>query len=266
MKGLTLLSGAVSRTPDISTWAWATVTDDSPLRVQLDGEAAPLDLTPDSLVSGLAVDDRVWVQLVANADPGRRHRRVVIVGKSSGQIIVAGSVTNAQLANMATQTFKGRTTAGTGSPEDLTLTQARELLALPNVVCTRFVIGSNTTTTSTAYANLSTGISISITKRHAATKLLVRVEGTWFFADGSGTGGGGVIALQVNSTDYPVVNQPLAVPTAQRVGFSGSDSISGLAAQAWTVQARWKAQTSGKAVQMNATDDTITLTAMEVWS
>lgn len=38
------------------------------------------------------------------------------------------SVTNAKLANMATQTIKGRTTAGTGDPEDLTATQATAIL------------------------------------------------------------------------------------------------------------------------------------------
>lgn len=35
---------------------------------------------------------------------------------------------NAKLANMATQTIKGRTTAGTGAPEDLTATQATAIL------------------------------------------------------------------------------------------------------------------------------------------
>lgn len=39
-----------------------------------------------------------------------------------------GSVTNAKLANVATQTFKGRTTAAAGSPEDLTVAQATALL------------------------------------------------------------------------------------------------------------------------------------------
>lgn len=40
------------------------------------------------------------------------------------------AVTNAKLANMATQTFKGRTSSGTGDPEDLTISQARSLLGL----------------------------------------------------------------------------------------------------------------------------------------
>jgi hypothetical protein len=40
----------------------------------------------------------------------------------------ANTVTNAMLVNVATATFKGRTTGGTGSPEDLTVTQATALL------------------------------------------------------------------------------------------------------------------------------------------
>lgn len=39
-----------------------------------------------------------------------------------------GSVSNAELADMATQTIKGRTTAGSGAPEDLTATQATAIL------------------------------------------------------------------------------------------------------------------------------------------
>jgi hypothetical protein len=42
--------------------------------------------------------------------------------------IADGEITNAKLANVATQTFKGRTTAGTGAPEDLTAAQARTIL------------------------------------------------------------------------------------------------------------------------------------------
>lgn len=42
--------------------------------------------------------------------------------------IAAGVVSNTKLANVATATFKGRTTAGTGSPEDLSVGQATALL------------------------------------------------------------------------------------------------------------------------------------------
>jgi len=42
--------------------------------------------------------------------------------------VADNAVTNAKLADMATATFKGRTTAGTGDPEDLTAAQATALL------------------------------------------------------------------------------------------------------------------------------------------
>jgi hypothetical protein len=45
------------------------------------------------------------------------------------------AVSNAKAANMATATLKGRSTAGTGDPEDLTASQVRTLLSL--------VIGTN---------------------------------------------------------------------------------------------------------------------------
>ena len=82
MRGLKLLASLMRETPDVSIWSWATVTATGPLRVKLDGESAALAITPDTLVSGLAVNNRVWVQLVTNANPARRYRRLVVIGKA----------------------------------------------------------------------------------------------------------------------------------------------------------------------------------------
>ena len=54
-----------------------------------------------------------------------------VTGSGTGSFaasIAADAVTNAKLANVATGTLKGRATAGTGDPEDLTGTQATALL------------------------------------------------------------------------------------------------------------------------------------------
>lgn len=56
-----------------------------------------------------------------------------VTGSGTGSFaatIAADAVTNAKLANVATATFKGRTTGGTGDPEDLTVSQAKTLLSL----------------------------------------------------------------------------------------------------------------------------------------
>lgn len=64
--------------------------------------------------------------------------------------IPAASVENSQLANMATATFKGRTTAGAGAPEDLTPAQATALL---NVFSTAGLKGLVPAPTSTGIAH-----------------------------------------------------------------------------------------------------------------
>lgn len=56
--------------------------------------------------------------------------RVLQAIQANPQAPPTGSVTNAKLANVATATFKGRVSAGSGSPEDLTVAQAKTLLAL----------------------------------------------------------------------------------------------------------------------------------------
>jgi hypothetical protein len=48
-------------------------------------------------------------------------------------MVQANAVTNAKLAQVATQTFKGRTTAATGDVEDLTIAQAKTLLGLTSL-------------------------------------------------------------------------------------------------------------------------------------
>lgn len=66
--------------PDVHTWA--TVTQASPLRVKLDGDDDPIPWTPQSIVSGLVLSDRVLVLLLANNNPASRSHRVIVLGKA----------------------------------------------------------------------------------------------------------------------------------------------------------------------------------------
>ena len=63
---------------------WATVTDDSPLTIRLDGEAGPLLGIPDTLAWPLAIGNRVLVVLIVNDTPRFKARRALIVGKAGG--------------------------------------------------------------------------------------------------------------------------------------------------------------------------------------
>lgn len=58
---------------------------------------------------------------------------VSISGSGSAITIDADVVSNTKLANMATSTIKGRATAGTGDPEDLSPVQVKTMLSLGNV-------------------------------------------------------------------------------------------------------------------------------------
>lgn len=80
--------------------------------------------------------------------------------------IANDAVTNAKLANMATATLKGRTTAGTGDPEDLTATQATALL-------------DTFTSAAKGLAPASGG----------GTANFLRADGTWAAPAGGGGGG-----------------------------------------------------------------------------
>jgi hypothetical protein len=67
------VSKRVDAKPD---FRWAVVTSDAPLRIRFDASETDLAGTPDSLVSGLAIGDRVRVELQKN--------RATVVGVAGG--------------------------------------------------------------------------------------------------------------------------------------------------------------------------------------
>lgn len=103
-----------------------------------------------------------------------------VTGTGTGSFaatIAGGAVTNTKLANVATATFKGRATAGTGAPEDLTGTQATALL-------------DTFTSTLKGLAPASGG----------GTANFLRADGTWAAPPGGagGSPGGSTTQIQFN--------------------------------------------------------------------
>jgi hypothetical protein len=75
-----------------------------------------------------------WVQVAAATGVTDGDKGDITVSGSGGTwTIDPATVTNAKLAAAATSTIKGRITAGSGDPEDLTPTQAKTVLSLENV-------------------------------------------------------------------------------------------------------------------------------------
>lgn len=126
---------------------------------------------------GLAGDDDFRVKVSPN---GSAWTDAITVNRTSGQVTLANnSVANPALADMATGTIKGRSSAGTGDPQDMTGTQATALL--------------NTFTTAAKGLAPASG---------GGTVNFLRADGTWAApsAGGSATWGGifGSLAAQTD--------------------------------------------------------------------
>lgn len=82
------------------------------------GAVTVADLIP-TLLNGVAIANYVQV----GGD---------ISGTGAAPVVANNAVTNAKLADMATAHFKGRVSSGTGDPEDLSASQVKTALNLPN--------------------------------------------------------------------------------------------------------------------------------------
>ncbi|MFN3578710.1 MAG: hypothetical protein ACK4TJ_17270, partial [Tabrizicola sp.] len=125
--------------------------------------------------------------------------------------IAAGVVTNAKLAGMASGRIKGRTTAGTGDPEDLTPAQATALL-------------ETFTSTAKGLAPASGG----------GTTNFLRADGTWAAPPGGGGGtpGGASGEIQFNdagafggAADVEIEGGQLRLPTISTPAAPAADGV-----------------------------------------
>lgn len=94
------------------------------------GNPADIQATANNRVLGRFGDQLVFkdVSLIPATVGDGDYGDITVSGSGATWTIDNGVVSNAKLANVPTATFKGRVTAGTGAPEDLTGTQATTLL------------------------------------------------------------------------------------------------------------------------------------------
>lgn len=143
----------------------------------------------------------VWAPASGGVSDGDKGD-VTVSGTGSVWTIDNDVVTNAKLANVSTATLKGRVTAGSGDPEDLTGTQATTLLDV-------------FTSTLKGLAPASGG----------GTSNFLRADGTW--AAPAGGGGGNVGTATVNFGAFPGSSHASVVVTGQ------TGIVAGSIVQAW---------------------------------
>lgn len=128
------------------------------------GTGVPEDLTATQVKAILAIATGDVSGLAAVAASGSASD--LAAGTLPIARIADGAVTLAKQADMATARIRGRTTAGTGVPEDLTAAQAAAIInpSLPLVGALTADVATSEGTTSTTYTDLATsGPAVTVT-------------------------------------------------------------------------------------------------------
>lgn len=133
-----------------------------------------------------------------------------------GSGVAAGALTNAKLANMTASTIKGRVTASTGAPEDMTAVQARSIVeaAAPTVVS----LGTNTTLTAASHQGkvlyCTAAISLTVNASTDFDALASCEIVAW----------GGVVTMVATATINRVGSKPLTIPQYGRAVLTRSNT------------------------------------------
>lgn len=155
----------------IATGATANATD-AALRDRATHTGTQLAATISDFASAVAATAAV----TANTAKVTNATHTGDVTGATALTIAADAVTNAKLANMATATIKGRATAGTGDPEDLTGAQATALLD-----------------------TFTSGAKGLVPASGGGTTNFLRADGTFAAPPGGGTPGGASGEVQFNN-------------------------------------------------------------------
>lgn len=109
-----------------------------------------------------------WVNItpvVPAAYTHPNHTGEVTSTGDGATVITANVVTNAKLADMATSTIKGRVTAATGDPEDLTVAQVRTLLGVDSAITNNHTHSNKALLDS--YTQTEANLADAVGKKHA---------------------------------------------------------------------------------------------------